>query len=165
MRLGLWAAGAVAALAFVGCEKQQSSEQQAQGGSGVGEQVEQAQQQAQAPSAMGGAGTAGAQQQVSGTVQSVQANALQLNVPNQGQVTLNVDPSTPVMVDGQQASFEQIEPGHEIRASYSMEGQDRKVTRIEASTSTGGAGESYPSGQPTTQPQPETDTQQQPPTY
>lgn len=118
-------------------ELQAQQQQQAQ-------QEQQAQQQAQQqPPAIGGAGAAQGQQSLSGTIVSVQQDSVQVNVPEQGPVRLEVDSAVPVMVDGQQATLTELEPGQEVRASFSMEGENRKASRIDATggAATGGSGE------------------------
>lgn len=113
-------------------QQQQQQEQQR------AEQARQMEQQSQQPQqATGGSGM---QQQVSGELSSAQSNAVVIQSASEGSISLKVDPSTQVFIDGQQGSIQELQQGSDVRASYTVDQQNnqKKAIRIEVTSAQGG---------------------------
>ncbi|HEY3444960.1 MAG TPA: DUF5666 domain-containing protein [Myxococcales bacterium] len=72
---------------------------------------------------------------VSGTLSRANANQLVIQVPGQGSTTLQINARTQVTLDGLRASFDQLQPGAQVRASYQVQQGQATATKIDAVSS------------------------------
>ncbi|GAC1337227.1 MAG: hypothetical protein NVSMB23_03430 [Myxococcales bacterium] len=75
---------------------------------------------------------AGAQQTVTGTLAQASADEVRVDSANQPGMLLKVTGSTKVTLDGKDASAAQLKEGVQVRASYSVVGDQPTAVRIEA---------------------------------
>jgi len=122
--------------------QQRMEQQREQQSSQEKQRLDEQQAQAASPRTGGETGTSG-ERSVSGSV--VRASASELVLRQEGglpDLRLEVNESTPVMLDGRQASISQLREGTQVRASYEEANGEPRATRIEAQGGEGSAGTS-----------------------
>lgn len=74
----------------------------------------------------------GAKQSVSGTIAQVSTDEVRVDSANQPGLRLKVNPSTKITLNGKDASANQLQEGSQVRASYSVVGDQPTALTIEA---------------------------------
>jgi hypothetical protein len=73
----------------------------------------------------------GAQQSVSGTIAQASTDEVRVDTANQPGMRLKVTGATRITLDGKEVSVTQLQEGSQVRASYSVVGDQPTAVRIE----------------------------------
>jgi colicin import membrane protein len=136
--------------------QQQAASAQQQALEGQTQQQQQAQQKSASTAAQAGQqasqsaqtqSSTATQQSVTGSVVRKSSDQLVIKTQDRGEITLSVDPSTSVSVNGQTGSVDSLQEGSQVRASYSLENGSNVATRIDSLGQSGSTSQPSGSGQ------------------
>lgn len=146
-------------------EALQAERQAQQQGQAARQQAEAAQQQGEMErrqiEAQAQAGARQAQQVVSGQLVEATEDEIRVGPATGNEVRLQVTEETRILVDGQIARLQDLQPGSQVRATYTLRQGEPVVTELEVTGADAGAAQ-WPSQQPSRQPAPAQPGTQQP---